>query len=69
MKNTPNDLIDLMASVVLQEDYWVKEGRLWTRHHVKPRSTLCVPLNVPGGPPIDRLNKVYKNNKGSTNYL
>ena len=48
-------------------DYWIKEGRLCKRVHVKPRTTYYVPTQSDGGPNYDnllptRMTMVYPTN-------
>eukprot|EP00975_Prorocentrum_lima_P015819 3357195-Prorocentrum_lima.AAC.1 len=38
-------------------DFWEKKGRLWIRHHVRPRLTAFTPDNaMPGGPELQLLD-------------
>ena len=36
-------------------DYWIREGHLWKRVHIQPRTTLYVPEQSDDGPNIERL--------------
>ena len=36
-------------------DYWIREGHLWKRVHVKPRHDLYIPQQADDGPDVTRL--------------
>lgn len=55
MKDNLQNLLHRLPSFTFHQDYWSYDGALWTKHHVKPRSRLSVPLNQYQGPPLDRL--------------
>ena len=42
-------------SVPPTADYWIKEGHLWKRVHVKPRHDLYIPQQTDDGPDVTRL--------------
>ena len=42
-------------SVPPTADYWIKEGNVWKRVHVKPRHDLYIPQQTDGGPDVNRL--------------
>ena len=52
--DTPMDL-PTNSTAPLMEDYWVKDGRLWVRFHVLPRTTKYVPQAGPGATSLDQL--------------
>ena len=37
------------------EDYWVREGHLWKRIHIKPRTALYIPQQTQDGPDVTKL--------------
>ena len=37
------------------EDYWIPEGHLWKRVHIKPRTTLYIPQQTQDGPDVTKL--------------
>ena len=37
------------------EDYWMREGHLWKRIHIKPRTTLYIPQQTQDGPGVTNL--------------
>ena len=47
--------IGTISKVPYKNDYWVKEGRQWTRIHHTPRNTLFSPLSNKDGPNIKYL--------------
>ena len=38
-----------------KQDYWERQGEHWTRHHLVPRTTMFIPTDGRGRPPIDSL--------------
>jgi len=42
-------------SVPPTADYWIREGHLWKRVHVKPRHDLCIPQQADDGPDVTKL--------------
>ena len=34
------------------EDYWIREGHLWKRAHIKPRTELDIPQQAQDGPDV-----------------
>ena len=43
------------ADVQPTSDYWIREGHLWKRVHIQPRTTLYVPERTTDGPNVDNL--------------
>ena len=37
------------------EDYWIREGHLWKRVHIKPRTELYIPQQTQDGPDVTKL--------------
>ena len=37
------------------EDYWIREGHLWKRVRIKPRTTLYIPQRTQDGPDVTKL--------------
>ena len=38
-------------------DYWIREGHLWKRVHVKPRHDVYIPQQADDGPDVTRLTE------------
>ena len=37
------------------EEYWIREGHLWKRTHIKPRTALYIPQQTQYGPDVTKL--------------
>jgi hypothetical protein len=38
------------------EDHWIREGHLWKRVHIRPRTELYIPQQTQDGPDVTKLN-------------
>lgn len=51
----PGTAVPRPKDMVPTEDYWIREGHLWKRVHIKARTQLYIPQQTPDGPDVTLL--------------
>ena len=51
----PGTAVPRQKDMAPTEDYWVREGRLWKRVHIKARIQLYIPQQTQDGPDVTKL--------------